>query len=183
MTLVVLAGGRSTRFGSDKLAAPLRGTTLLDHLLATLPEAWPVVAVGAPRSTARPVEWTCEEPAGGGPLAGIAAGLNRVETELVAVVAGDMPFAAVPLVGLAEVVANAPPEVTAAVATDREEVPNPLLAVYRAAAVRAALPEDPRGVPARSLLELTHVTVAVPGVAALDVDTPADLEELSDGTP
>ncbi len=178
VTALVVAGGMSTRFGSDKLAAPLHGTPLLDHLLLGLPAGWPVVVVGARRDTPREVGWTREEPPGGGPLAGIAAGLERVATELVAVVAGDMPHAAAALTGLADVLRTAPPEVAAAVATDREAVANPLLAVYRTEAVRGALPEDPRGTPARSLLALPHVEVAVPGVQALDVDTPADLDEL-----
>ena len=178
VTALVVAGGPATRFGSDKLVAPLHGAPLLDHLLLGLPAAWPVVVVGARRPTPRAVEWTREEPPGGGPLAGIAAGVERVATELVAVVAGDMPHAAGALIDLADVLRTAPPDVAAAVATDRESVANPLLAVYRTDAVREALPDDPRGIPARSLLALRHVEVAVPAVAALDVDTPADLDQL-----
>jgi molybdopterin-guanine dinucleotide biosynthesis protein A len=178
VTALVVAGGLATRFGSDKLAAPFRGGALLDHLLGALPPEWPVVAVGPARATVREVAWTREEPPGGGPLAGIAAGLERVTTDLVAVVAGDMPHAAAALTGLAEVLRTAPAEVAAAVASDREQVPNPLLAVYRVDAVRAALPTEPRGVPARALLELAHVVVPVPGVAGLDVDTQGDLDEL-----
>jgi molybdopterin-guanine dinucleotide biosynthesis protein A len=178
-TVVVLAGGRAVRFGSDKLAARLDGMPLLDHLLLALPADWPVVVVGGERQVPRSVVWAREDPPGGGPLAGIAAGVEHVGSELVAVVAGDMPHAAPALVELAGVLRTAPPEVTGAVARDREDVPNPLLAVYRTAAVRGALPADPRGVPARSLLDLPHSSVAVPGVAALDVDTPADLDELA----
>ncbi len=178
VTVLVVAGGRATRFGSDKLAAPLRGTPLLEHLVATLPRGWPVVVVGLQRPLPREVAWAREEPPGGGPLAGIAAGLGHVATPLVAVVAGDMPHAAPALEALVHLLRTAPPEVAATVATDREEVPNPLLAAYRADVVRAALPDDPRGVPARSLLDLPHTTLAVPGVAALDVDTPEDLAEL-----
>ena len=183
VTALVVAGGLATRFGSDKLAAPLHGVPLLDHLLLTLPEDWPVVVVGGERDLPRPVSWAREEPPGSGPLAGIAAGMSRVTTGLVAVVAGDMPHAAPALVELAHTLRTAPAEVAAAVAADHEDVPNPLLAVYRAAAVREALPEDPRDTPARSLLALRHVVVAVPGVAALDVDTPADLDELSSRGP
>lgn len=181
LTVVVLAGGQSRRFGSDKLAAPLAGTTLLDHLIATLPEAWPVVVVGEPRATARDVEWTREDPPGGGPLAGVEAGLDRVGTGLVAVVAGDMPYAAAGLVVLAAALRDAGPETVAAVGTDDQGFANPLLAVYRAAAVRATLPRPAHGRPAKTLLALPHVEVRVAGVASRDVDTPRDLEEL-DGT-
>ncbi len=179
VTGLVLAGGRATRFGSDKLAADLHGAPLLDHLLGGLPADWPVVVVGAERPVPRTVEWTREDPPGGGPLAGIAAGMERVGSLLVAVVAGDMPHAAGVVVELTGILLTAPPEVEAAVAIDREDVPNPLLAVYRAGAVRRALPDDPRGTPARTLLSLPHVTLAVPGVGALDVDTPDDLDELA----
>ncbi len=182
VTALVVAGGRSTRFGSDKLAAPLRGRPLLHHLVLTLPAEWPVIVVGRERDLPRPVRWAREEPPGGGPLAGIAAGIDQVSTELVAVVAGDMPHAAGALTRLAEVLRTAPPEVAATVATDREAVANPLLAVYRTDAVRDVLPADPRGTPARSLLVLRHVEVAVLGVAALDVDTPADLDDLRSAT-
>ena len=53
-TVVALAGGESRRFGSDKLAAAVGATTVLDHLLSALPDEWPVVVVGAPRATTRP---------------------------------------------------------------------------------------------------------------------------------
>ena len=55
VTVVVLAGGTSRRFGSDKLAAPLGGSTVLDTVLGSLPPQWPVVVVGPPRDCRRPV--------------------------------------------------------------------------------------------------------------------------------
>lgn len=182
VAVVVLAGGRSTRFGSDKLAAPLRGTTLLDHLLDSLPPDWPVVLVGSPRGTTRrDVTWTAEEPAGGGPLAALLAGAAPCRTDLVAVVAGDMPDAAPALDLLADVLAAAPSDVLAAVAVDDEGVPNPLLAVYRRAALAERADGPTAGVPARALLALPHVAVPVPGGPSRDVDTPADLDEADRG--
>ena len=83
VTVVVLAGGTSRRFGSDKLAAPLGGSTVLDTVLGSLPPEWPVVVVGPPRECRRPVTWTREDPPGGGPLAGVAAGVDAVTTDLV----------------------------------------------------------------------------------------------------
>ncbi|KRE60398.1 NTP transferase domain-containing protein [Nostocoides sp. Soil756] len=176
VSVVVLAGGRSTRFGADKLAAPLRGTTVLDHLLDALPAAWPVVVVGQERETRRAVTWAREDPPGGGPLAALLAGVAVARADLVAVVAGDMPEAAPALERLVAVLTAAGPEVEAAVGVDDEGVPNPLLAAYRRAALaaRAALPTA--GVPARSLLSLAHVEVPVPGREAHDVDTRADLD-------
>ena len=78
VTVVVLAGGTSRRFGSDKLAAPLRGSTVLDTVVASLPPHWPVVVVGPPRDCGRPVAWTREDPPGaarspGSPQASLAS--------------------------------------------------------------------------------------------------------------
>jgi molybdenum cofactor guanylyltransferase len=64
VTVVVLAGGTSRRFGSDKLAAPLAGTTVLDVLLGSLPAQWPLVVVGSERPVVREVRWVGEDPPG-----------------------------------------------------------------------------------------------------------------------
>ncbi len=178
VTVVVLAGGASTRFGSDKLAAPLRGSTVLDHLLHTLPGAWRVIVVGPERPTVRPVTWAREEPAGGGPLAAAAAGLDGVATDLVAVVAGDMPHAARALVRLAGVLHSAAPTVAAAVGEDDAGLANPLLAVYRTTALREAVPRPAHGLAASRLLAVPHLTVRIAGLGARDIDTVADRAEL-----
>lgn len=72
---VVLAGGRSRRFGSDKALAEMDGKTLLAHAVHTL-SGWceDVVIVG--RETG-PASCIADWPrAGMGPLGGIAAGLR-----------------------------------------------------------------------------------------------------------
>ncbi|MGL5927660.1 MAG: molybdenum cofactor guanylyltransferase [Dermatophilaceae bacterium] len=173
--VVVLAGGGARRFGSDKLAAVVGGRTLLDALLTTLPPAWPVVAVGPERRTERPVTWTREQPPGGGPLAGVEAGLARVTEPVVVVIAGDMPDAARALGALRAALLESPPETVGAVATDPAGVANPLLAAYRTEALRDGTPRPAAGRAARALLDLPHVRVPVDPVAARDVDTPADL--------
>ncbi len=177
-TALVLAGGTSRPFGSDKLVAPLCDTTVLDAVLRSLPEGWPVVVVGPQRALGRPVVWAREDPPGGGPLAGVAAGAELVRTPLVAVVAGDMPFAGAALAALVGTLFTAPPEVGAVVAVDAHGVANPLLAAYRVEALRAALPEPAANRPAKLLLEVAHLEVAVSGPAGRDVDTPDDLEAL-----
>ncbi len=177
VAVVVLAGGRSRRFGADKLAAPLRGSTVLDETLAGLPVDWPVVVVGDHRPTTRAVTWTREEPPGGGPLAGVAAGLELVSTGVVGVVAGDMPDAGPALADLVATLRAAPAEVEAVVATDAEGVANPLLAAYRTASVRALLPTATEGRPARLLLGLSHTERRVSPEAARDIDVPTDLTE------
>ena len=180
VTVVLLAGGGSRRFGGDKLAAPLGSATVLDAVLGGLPPDCAVVVVGPERPTLREVRWTREEPAGGGPLAGVAAGALVVESPLVAVVAGDMPDGGRAVPVLADVLRHSGTEVTGAVAVDGTGRPNPLLSVWRTEAVRAALPDDARGLPARTLLGLPHVEVAVDPASVRDIDTRADLAALRD---
>jgi len=176
VTVVVLAGGTSRRFGADKLAAPLGASTVLDRLLEALPARWPVVLVGPERATVRPdAEWVREQPSGGGPLAGVAAATAVAVTDVIAVVAGDMPFAAPALTTLVAALDASGAGVGAAVArVDGRS--NALLGAYRAEALRAALPGSPRGLPARTLLTVPHLEVDVPAGLARDVDTPDDLE-------
>jgi molybdenum cofactor guanylyltransferase len=182
VTVVVLAGGTSRRFGSDKLDAPLHGSTVLETVVRSLPQDWPVVVVGPPRDCGRPVTWTREDPPGGGPLAGVASGVVQVTTDMVAVVAGDMPYAGPALVTLLAALRNAPPDTGAVLAVDAEGVPNPLLAAYRTASLRGALPVPAANRPARLLLAVPHLDLLVTGPASRDVDTPADLDDLTSPT-
>jgi molybdopterin-guanine dinucleotide biosynthesis protein A len=97
---VVLAGGESIRFGSDKALAQLRGQPLIARVLSGLraagfaqvavaakdPGKYAAVAGGAELLTdVRPLQT---------PLAGLAAGLHASRHDLVFACAADMPFAA-----------------------------------------------------------------------------------------
>jgi molybdopterin-guanine dinucleotide biosynthesis protein A len=177
-TAIVLCGGDSRRLGdgSDKTAATLGTMTVLDHLLDTLPAQWAVVAVGPERPTRRHVRWTRESPGGGGPVAAVAAGLALVDTELVVVLAGDMPFAGTAATDLAATL-NDDPTIDAVVAVDPDGRANPLLAAYRVTALSAALPHPPANAPARSLLAVAHTTVPIEDRDSLDVDTPEALAQ------
>lgn len=75
----VLAGGQSSRFGSDKALALLGGETLLARAVAALAQ-WcdKVVVIGR---TEAPVPCLADRPAPGmGPLGGIAAALHHART-------------------------------------------------------------------------------------------------------
>jgi molybdopterin-guanine dinucleotide biosynthesis protein A len=94
----VLAGGRSTRFGSDKLAAIHQGIPLLHHAVLRVAEVCAeVVVVIAPGSSevAMPVgvnvRFVRDAREGEGPLAGLLRGLEGASTELAIVAGGDMP--------------------------------------------------------------------------------------------
>lgn len=100
----VLAGGRSSRFGSDKAAAMLGVQTLADHAAAVIaPYAQEVVRVGGGGGVA-------DRPGPGlGPLGGIAGALahaRRERFDAVLTIACDMPV--VPAGVVAALVRRAP---------------------------------------------------------------------------
>lgn len=103
---IVLAGGRSSRFGTDKLAAVLDGRPLLDHAIAAAMEVASVIVVvvapGAERSLPAGVLVAHDAEAYEGPLAGLAAGLEAMpdDVERVLVVGGDMPSLSGPVLAL-----------------------------------------------------------------------------------
>lgn len=98
---IVLAGGRSTRFGRDKLAEPIDGEPLLwrpIRALAAAGCAGMVVVIGPaagepglPPELAPIVRFARDPEAFGGPLVGLAAGLAATAAGSVVVVAGDQP--------------------------------------------------------------------------------------------
>ncbi|MFD9904464.1 NTP transferase domain-containing protein [Streptomyces sp. NPDC059063] len=181
---VVLAGGRAARLGgADKPGVRVGGRALLDHVLAACSGAGTTVVVAAPRPTGRPVVWAREEPAGGGPLAALDAGLRRAPAELVVVLSADLPFLRERTVrGLVAAVRAA--DVDGAVLTDPEGRDQPLVAAYRSEALRRELArlaaEDDRGgglagLPLRLLTSrLTLARLADP-LAAFDCDTWDDI--------
>ena len=176
-TAVVLCGGESRRFGSDKTRADLGGVSVLDALLSSLPKAWDVLCVGPERPTVRRgVRWTREDPPGGGPVAGLAAALGEVQAPVTVLLGGDMPGAGPVAVELAAALAGVPhADVVAGV--DGDGRVQPLLAAYRTVALRAALPDRPAGTPLRRVLDGLRVhRVEVPERASRDIDTPEDLD-------
>lgn len=76
----ILAGGRSSRFGSDKAVALLAGRSLLDHAIAALrPHVDAVVVVGrATEGQPMIADWPAPDL---GPMGGIAGALRHAEAE------------------------------------------------------------------------------------------------------
>ena len=96
---IVLAGGRSSRFGAaDKVAAIYAGMPLLHHPVLRLAEITGDVVVVLAPDAAEPVmppgvavRYARDAREGEGPLAGAVAGLGAVDGELAALAGGDMP--------------------------------------------------------------------------------------------
>lgn len=94
---IVLAGGRSTRFGSDKLAATFAGVPLVRRAVDALATVTDGVIVVLPPGVDRDdlpdgVTVTRDPQEGEGPLAGLHSGLlAAVRTDQVVVAGGDMP--------------------------------------------------------------------------------------------
>ncbi|SFQ56429.1 Molybdopterin-guanine dinucleotide biosynthesis protein A [Amycolatopsis arida] len=179
---IVLAGGAARRLsGVDKTMVEVGGEPLLRGVLRALGRCEPVVVVG-PRRRGLPerVRWTREDPPGSGPVAALAAGVAALpETaDPVAVLAGDLTGVTAATVDrLAAALRAATPPAQGALLVDRDGHRQWLVGVWRAAALRAALPERPAGASLRGVLGgLSLVEVpALPGEAD-DVDTPADLD-------
>lgn len=181
---VVLAGGASSRFGSDKLEADLDGRTLLDAALGSVPADLPVLVVGPERPVRRSVRFVREDPPGGGPAAALVAGLTAAldaGAEAVSTLPGDAPAAgtALPLL----LAALDGPDLVVAVGADGQIFPLQV-ACTAAGALRildGAGPSLGAGASVRRLLESLDpppVRVVLPASALLDVDTPADLDRI-----
>lgn len=185
---IVLAGGRSSRFGRDKLAEPIDSRPMLDHVIERVRAvATDIVVVGRPDGSAavpddvvrvdddRPFE---------GPLAGLGGGLRALDPglERVLVVGGDMP-ALVPAV-LDRLIAALERHDGAVLADDTRPRPLPM-ALRRAVASAAAdrlLDAGERRL--RALLDVLDIEVIPPAVwrpddpdgeTLWDVDVAADL--------
>jgi molybdopterin-guanine dinucleotide biosynthesis protein A len=91
-SLVILAGGRSTRMGTPKRDLRVGDQTLLEWMVRRLaPSFAETIVCGA--SAPKPARAVADLRNDGGPLAGIEAGLRAARTPYVYVVACDMPRA------------------------------------------------------------------------------------------
>lgn len=176
---VVLAGGAARRMGGeDKPGVVVGGVTLLDRVLAACGDAGVTVVVGPERATARAVRWVREEPVGGGPVAGLAAGIAEVRAAATLLLAADLPFLDSATVHrLLDALRD--PDLDAAVLVDADGRDQLLTAAYRTASLRAALAVvgEPDGARLRAVTGGLR-TLRLPDTAgaAVDCDTWDDVE-------
>ncbi len=178
----MLAGGGAARMGGiDKSGIEIGGRTLLEHTLTALLDLPEVVVVGPEVPTSRPVTFTREDPAGGGPAAGLLAGLLAFPRmpDLVLVLAVDMPRVTATTVERLRAAATGHPDGAVLVDGRRQH----LCAAYRTEALLTAAPttELRHGLPMHRLVGgLRLGEVAAYGEEARDVDTWRDLRDLSE---
>lgn len=187
MTGLVLAGGRSSRMGSDKVLLEIGGEPLAGRVIRLLGEVCAEVLVASGdglRLEALGAEQVADAAQGAGPLGGIVAGLQRARYRLVAVAAADMPFVSPPLMRLLADFWQGEPAVVPRTGGRLE----PLHAVYdreAAPALLACLETGRRSVHralaalgARIVDEPEWSGADLPGRFALSVNRPEDLQEI-----
>lgn len=175
--VIVLAGGGGRRLGGvDKAGIVLDGAPLLDRVLAACRSARQIVVVGPRRPTEVPVTWTYEDPAGSGPLAGIAAGLSTLPpptAPTVIVLATDLPYLTTDAITRLAHEHDA----DATLYEDARGRRQPLCAAYDVAALTTALSRFTTldGVPVHSMLDHLRVRTIPDSVVTSDIDVPDDL--------
>lgn len=192
---IVLAGGRSSRFGRDKLAAAIGGRPLLDHAIeAVQAVATDVVVVLAPGTTralpdgvAIAHDFTADE----GPLAGVVAGLAALPAsiDVVVIVGGDMPTLRPAVLALLAQTVRDDPAVAAAVLDMGGPMPMAVrrtLAAATAVDIFTAGERRLRALPERLgttvLSGATWRALDPDALTVRDVDVPSDLPSDRRGT-
>ncbi|HXI45278.1 MAG TPA: molybdenum cofactor guanylyltransferase [Candidatus Acidoferrales bacterium] len=187
---IVLAGGRSSRFGGSKLDAELEGRPVVEWTIERLRRVCAeVLVIGREGPAVREgdIRFSPDAAPFEGPLAGLARGLELATGETVLVAGGDMPLLSVALLGAMIERLVASPGATDAVALVEGDATRPLPLVLRPDPARAAAAAT-LALGGRSLhgfldrLRLDAMSEAAwrtldPDADSLvDVDTEADLE-------
>jgi molybdopterin-guanine dinucleotide biosynthesis protein A len=176
--------------GRHKPALDVGGRPIIARVLDACARL-PLVVVGDGAAVPRDVRVVREDPPGGGPVAGIAAGFAALmgpyaaepasaapPLERVAVLAGDLPFVTRDaLVGLTEAL-EADPSAELALPVDAEQRVNWLCGVWRTEVLARRLRAvgNPSGVSVKRLIDSScRALVADHSGWSADVDTPEDL--------
>ena len=207
---IIVAGGKARRLGGiDKTALVWRGRSLLDGVLAATAGSRRTCVVGSDAILRADVLRAVEQPRWGGPAAAMVAGLDALArasgsvstgagsagADWIVVLAGDLVRAddAVPFLvteldrlltesqnGAAQTGAAAHRTLDGLISVDAGGRRQPLLAVYRRAALASsALLRSADNLSVMSLIgPLNLVELLLPDALGDDVDTPADAAKL-----
>ncbi|OZE06211.1 molybdenum cofactor biosynthesis protein [Rhodococcus sp. 05-2255-3B1] len=189
---IVLAGGRGSRMadpehpaaseGVDKPALTVGGRRMVDIAVDAVSSCRRTVLVG-PLRTGVPehVVQTRESPAGGGPVAALAAGLKSLDSadsegtaDLVVVLASDLPF--LDAAAVESLIGSISHSRTDAVfARDDHGRTQFLLGIWQLSALRSAVAQldSVDGAPMRRIVPAEHTVIPMSGIE--DCDTRSDL--------
>ncbi|WP_020659401.1 molybdenum cofactor guanylyltransferase [Amycolatopsis benzoatilytica] len=173
---IVLAGGTARRLsGVDKPELRVGGMSLLARAVRALAGAEPVVVCG-PQRPGYDVVWTREAVPGSGPVAALAAALERVDTVSIVLLAADLP--GIRRSTVERLRAALDDDTDGVVLLDAAGKHQWLTSAWHTAAVRRALPADPANASLRRTLGGLRIAglPAEPGESD-DIDTPEDLEK------
>lgn len=193
VTLAILAGGGSRRFGAPKQRARWAGRWLLQELVERWrPAAVRILLAGPPDSimedaAALKIETAADSWAGTGPLAGIHAALAASRTDRVFFLPCDMPLA--PVAALA-VFSSLISETDDGIMLQLSGIPVPVCALYRrrltitiAEAVAAGRTKITRALEAARLPVCDEDALRAAGLDLSDFaafNTPGELREIFD---
>jgi molybdopterin-guanine dinucleotide biosynthesis protein A len=194
---IVLAGGRSRRFGGDKLGVIIDGRPLLawavEALAAACDDVIIVTAQGyhLPEAFPTPVRVVSDDIPFGGPLSGTLSGARAAQGHLLIVAGGDMPRMEPPVLRLL-LAGLEPAHEVCVLGAGSDDDPHLLPMAMRRQAILDQM-EEPilsAGRPLRSLLDRLDVSV-IPGArwrrldpsgaTLVDIDSPSDLGMVSSG--
>jgi len=175
----VLAGGRSTRMGSDKALLPMGGRTLLEHIAAEVEGAAGNVTIIADPALYSRFGWAvvADLRPGCGPLGGIVTALEVSNRSWNVIAACDMPAIDTEFLNHLLLTAAMAPKGCECLAPLGPSGPEPLCAVYHGSALaklRAAL--DGNILKMRYVLESLETRyVPVPDLRRFrNINTPGD---------
>jgi molybdopterin-guanine dinucleotide biosynthesis protein A len=188
VSAIVLAGGRASRFGRDKLAEPIRGRPMLQHAVdAVRPFAREILVVTAPDGSPAvegDVRVVHDPSPYEGPLIGLAAGLHQAHEATVLLTAGDVPELVPEVVEMLLAALGDPGPEVAVLADDERLLPFPM--AIRRDAARTAIARLIASGERRLFSLIDALACAVieepvwravdpDGRSMRDIDTPADL--------
>lgn len=99
-TAIILAGGKSTRMGKDKLMLKINGKSMLENIVLTLSEVFDEIIISgadetlvkiASLNTKKKLIPIHDSEIGGGPLGGILSGIEKSTSKFSYITACDMP--------------------------------------------------------------------------------------------
>jgi molybdenum cofactor guanylyltransferase len=97
VTALILAGGQSSRMGTDKALLPWQGMPFIQRVVEVAQECCGTVRIATPwperyrHLVSNSIDWCLEDSGNAGPLVALARGSETVQTPWVLLLACDMP--------------------------------------------------------------------------------------------